>query len=145
MGVMNTRILAAVVLCSGFLAGSGVCQVEGKSEPSELTPQRIVGLQYPRLAHLLRIQGRVELEALVSTDGTVNEVKVVSGHSLLVDAPFDSLRQWRFTGCTPSNVHCIARVTFIFELENELCDMISISVAAQFRSIFPELSPSSKN
>jgi outer membrane biosynthesis protein TonB len=104
---MKIGILAIVALCTTFLDRSGVCQSAGNSEPSELAARRIVGLQYPRLAHLALIQGRVELEALVSADGTVKEVKVVSGHGLLVDAAKNSLGQWRFTGCTPSSVNAV--------------------------------------
>jgi hypothetical protein len=63
------------------------------------------------------------LDAVLSTEGTVNDVKVVSGHPLLVDAARDSLRQWRFTGCTPSSGSCSARVAFVFVLEKGLCDI----------------------
>jgi TonB family protein len=119
----RTRTLAVVALCATFLACSGVCQSIGNAASSELAPQRIAGLQYPRLAHLALIQGKVELEANVSVDGAVKEVKVVSGHALLIDAAKDSLRQWRFTGCTPSSERCNAGVTFVFVLEKGLCDI----------------------
>ncbi len=120
---MNIRRLVLAGLCAALLTGSGVCQGERNSVPSEVAPQRIVGLRYPTLAHLAAIQGRVELDALVSVDGTVKEVKVVSGHVLLVDAARDSLRKWRFTGCTVTSVHCVARVVFVFVLENGLCEI----------------------
>jgi hypothetical protein len=63
------------------------------------------------------------LEAVVSTDGTVKDVKVVSGPNLLIDAAKESLRKWRFTGCATSSMNCSARVLYIFVLENGLCDI----------------------
>jgi hypothetical protein len=63
------------------------------------------------------------MEALVSTEGTVKEIKVISGHSLLNDAAKNSLEQWRFTGCSPTNAPCKAKVTFVFALDNGICDI----------------------
>jgi TonB family protein len=120
---MNARILSVVFLWATLVAGDAVCQRQADSEQLELTPQRIVGLRYPRLAHLALVQGRVELEALVSPEGAVKDVKVVSGHPLLVAAARDSLRQWRFTGCTASRGDCTPKVTFIFILQKQLCDI----------------------
>lgn len=120
---MKTRNLGAVALCAALSAGTAMCQVSRNSEPSELAPKRIVGLQYPRLANLAAVQGRVELEAVVSAEGTVSEARFVSGPGLLVDAAKASLRQWLFAGCRRSNEACIARVSFVFVLEKELCDI----------------------
>jgi|SRR5579862_311334 len=120
---MNIRTLVFAALFATILTGSGVCQGKRNSEPAEVTPQRVVGLQYPRLAHLGDVQGRVELNALVSSDGTVKDIRVVSGHALLVDAARDSLRRWRFTGCTSTSVQCVARVVFVFVLEIGPCEI----------------------
>jgi TonB family protein len=51
---------------------------------------------YPEDAKQQRIQGPVVLKALVNADGSVREVKVVSGDSRLVKAASDAVRQWRF-------------------------------------------------
>ncbi len=58
-------------------------------------PER-VELEYPEEAKLQHIQGPVVLDALVGTDGAVRELKVISGHPLLVKAAADAVRQWRF-------------------------------------------------
>ena len=52
--------------------------------------------QYPPLARQARVQGTVKLEAVISKDGTIEELKVVSGHPLLVQAALDAVRQWRY-------------------------------------------------
>ena len=40
--------------------------------------------EYPSLAKMARIQGMVRLKALIAKDGTIDELKVISGHPLLV-------------------------------------------------------------
>ena len=78
--------------------------------PKPQTPQRIrLGGQveaakliyqpkpdYPPLAKMARIQGQVRLEAVISKDGTIQDLKVMSGHPLLVKAALDAVRQWRY-------------------------------------------------
>lgn len=52
--------------------------------------------QYPEEARQQRVQGPVVLNAWVGTDGSVREVKVISGDPQLVHAAADAVRQWRF-------------------------------------------------
>ena len=51
---------------------------------------------YPPLARQARIQGTVRLEAVISKDGTIEELKVVSGHPLLIQSALDAVKQWRY-------------------------------------------------
>jgi protein TonB len=51
---------------------------------------------YPPLAMQARIQGTVLLQAVVAKDGTVQELRVVSGHPLLVKAAMDAVKLWRY-------------------------------------------------
>ncbi len=51
---------------------------------------------YPDAALQLHIQGEVELEALVGKDGSIEQLKLVSGDSLLARAAADAVRQWKF-------------------------------------------------
>jgi TonB family protein len=51
---------------------------------------------YPEEARQQRIQGGVVLKALVGADGSVQELKVISGDPLLVQAATEAVRQWRF-------------------------------------------------
>jgi len=50
----------------------------------------------PPLARQVRIQGTVKLEGVIGKDGTVQELKVVSGHPLLIQAALDAVRNWRY-------------------------------------------------
>jgi len=51
---------------------------------------------YPPLARQARIQGTVRLEAEISKDGTIENLKVISGHPLLIQAALDAVKQWRY-------------------------------------------------
>jgi periplasmic protein TonB len=69
------------------------------------TPPRITVLQmaepiqrvnpiYPQIARTARIGGKVELMGVLGTDGRIHEIKVLSGHPLLVKAAVDAVMQW---------------------------------------------------
>jgi len=49
---------------------------------------------YPVLARQTGIQGVVKLHAILGKDGTVQQLQVLSGHPLLVQAALDAVRQW---------------------------------------------------
>jgi protein TonB len=51
---------------------------------------------YPPLARQARIQGTVRLEAVISKSGAIEELKVVSGHPLLIQAAQAAVLQWRY-------------------------------------------------
>src|SRR3970040_1170970 len=51
---------------------------------------------YPPLARQARIQGTVRLEAVINKEGGIEELKVVSGHPLLIKAAQDAVLQWRY-------------------------------------------------
>ncbi len=49
---------------------------------------------YPPLARQARVQGVVRLDGIISRDGTIHQLRVISGHPLLVQAAVDAVRQW---------------------------------------------------
>jgi protein TonB len=51
---------------------------------------------YPPLARQARIQGPVELRAIISKTGTIENLAVVSGHPMLVKSAIEAVRQWRY-------------------------------------------------
>ena len=52
--------------------------------------------EYPPLAKMARIQGQVKLEAIISKDGTIQDLRVISGHPLLVKSALDAVQRWRY-------------------------------------------------
>lgn len=51
---------------------------------------------YPPLARSARIQGQVVLAAVISKAGTIDDLRVLSGHPMLVRAAIDAVSQWRY-------------------------------------------------
>ena len=68
--------------------------VIGHLDPAMLTHR--VEPVYPALAKATRRSGKVELHALIATDGTVQSLQVVSGDPLLVRSALDAVREWRY-------------------------------------------------
>ncbi len=52
--------------------------------------------EYPALARQARIEGSVVLRALISRDGKIENLQVVSGHPMLVPSAVEAVRQWRY-------------------------------------------------
>jgi periplasmic protein TonB len=51
---------------------------------------------YPPLARAARLQGQVVLQAVISKQGTIENLKVLAGHPILVPAAIEAVRQWRY-------------------------------------------------
>jgi protein TonB len=78
--------------------------------PKVATPQRVrvssgvstgllirrVNPTYPPLARQARIQGQVVLHAVISKDGSIENLTLVSGHPMLAPAAIDAVKQWKY-------------------------------------------------
>ena len=51
---------------------------------------------YPPLARQAHIQGTVRLKAFISKDGTIENLTVLSGHPLLIEAAMEAVKLWRY-------------------------------------------------
>ena len=83
-------------------------------------PQKVhhVAPIYPAIAQAARVSGTVTLEALISDDGSVRDVKVLSSKPLLDASAIEAVRQWRFTPTLLNGVpvQVIMTVTVTFAL-----------------------------
>jgi protein TonB len=96
----------------GVMGGvlGGIVQSAPTAVPKAATPQRIkvsAGVQtgllirkvqptYPPLAKQARISGSVVLQAVIGKDGTIQNLKAVSGHPMLIQSALDAVRQWKY-------------------------------------------------
>lgn len=78
--------------------------------PKVATPQRVrvsQGVQagllirkvqpaYPPLARQARIQGSVLLQAEISKDGSIENLRLISGHPMLAPAAIEAVKQWKY-------------------------------------------------
>jgi protein TonB len=51
---------------------------------------------YPSMAKLAHIQGPVVLAAVISKAGTIDNLRALSGHPMLIPAAIDAVSQWRY-------------------------------------------------
>jgi protein TonB len=51
---------------------------------------------YPMLARQMKVQGSVILQALISRDGAIQDLHVMSGPPILAGAAREAVKQWRF-------------------------------------------------
>lgn len=51
---------------------------------------------YPTIAARARIQGTVQLRAVIAKDGSIENLQVIGGHPILQQAALDAVKQWRY-------------------------------------------------
>lgn len=73
---------------------------------------------YPPLARSARIQGPVVLQAIISRQGTIENLRVLTGHPMLVRAAIDAVSQWRYRPYVLNNepVEVETQITVNFSL-----------------------------
>ncbi len=76
-------------------AAPPLLRVGGKVRPP--VPVFTPAPEYPPLARATRVEGVVNLEAIIAADGTIRSLKFVKGHALLAAAAIAAVRTWRYT------------------------------------------------
>ena len=66
------------------------------SPQAQQTVTRSVPPDYPLLARQMKVQGAVVLQALISREGAIQELQIVSGPVILAAAAREAVKQWRF-------------------------------------------------
>jgi protein TonB len=100
--------------------------------PKAATPQRVRVSQgvsqgllirkiqpaYPPLARQARIQGQVLLQAVISKDGSIENLRLISGHPMLAPAALDAVKQWKYKPyyLNGEPVEVETQITVIFSL-----------------------------
>ncbi len=110
-GVMNT---AARPLALPTGKPSAPVRVGGRVRPPKALVQTLP--VYPVIARQARVQGQVQIDAVLDEQGNVIDMKVVSGPPLLYLAALNALRNWKYEPTylndQPIAVEMIVTVTF---------------------------------
>ena len=95
----------------GGVIGGIISQTQSTAAvPKVATPQRVrvsqgvsegllvhqVKPAYPPLARQARIQGQVVLQAAIGKDGSIQNLRLVSGHPMLAPAAIEAVKQWKY-------------------------------------------------
>jgi protein TonB len=74
---------------------------------------------YPTIARLNHVSGTVRLRAIITTDGRIRELEVISGSPYLQGAAVAAVREWRYRPTllsgVPSEVETLITVNFILD------------------------------
>lgn len=94
-------VALAAVLAAGSEPGGRLpapapkrIRVSGPVEASKCT--HCPSPMYPALARQAHVQGVVQLDAIIGTNGKVKSVQLVSGHPLLSGAAMQTVRGWQY-------------------------------------------------
>jgi len=113
--VCGLAVLAMLAVGPGF-AQEAVKKVS-RSEAMQAATTKVQP-DYPPIARQLKVEGTVELEALIGENGKVEKVNIVSGNAMLTRAGADALKQWKFTPFMEDGkpVKALAPITFAFKM-----------------------------
>jgi len=80
--------------------------------------ERPVEPNYPMLAKQMKVQGSVILQALIGREGSIQDLRVLSGPAILSTAAMDAVRQWHFRPYYQSGqaIETEARITVNFTI-----------------------------
>jgi protein TonB len=75
--------------------------------------------QYPVIARAMHLAGTVYLRAIISSDGTVRQLEVISGNPILASPALQAVRRWRYQPTRlngePVEVETFITVNFVLE------------------------------
>ena len=101
-GALSRRLGAFLVLAAAMVFSCAAEDQPKKISKTEGLNAATTKVQpeYPAMAKQLKIEGAVELEALVSENGTVEKVNIVSGNPILTRPASDAVKKWKFAPFT---------------------------------------------
>jgi len=95
---LNALCIVLTLATSGLLAQDASKKVSKAEGLSNATSK--VQPDYPAMAKQLKIEGQVELEAVVTESGAVEKVNIVSGNPVLTRPAADAVKKWKFAPFT---------------------------------------------
>lgn len=103
---------------TGTPAAAVTAQAAQRARIANVTVQGPETTLYPRLDQRTKVEGSVELQALVGTDGSIQELHVVRGPAVLGSAAREAVLQWKFKPFIQNGVavETYARVTVNFTI-----------------------------
>jgi periplasmic protein TonB len=99
-------------------SGPSNARAQVQLSPSSAQVISRVDPSYPLLAKQMKVQGAVILEALISKNGSIQDIQVLSGPAILSEAAREAVKQWHFKPYYQSGrpVETEARITVNFTI-----------------------------
>jgi protein TonB len=88
---------SGLALITGYPAKAQDVSIHvSQAEAIKAAKQRIEP-EYPAVARQLHLEGAVELEAHIGENGSVEEVKPLTGNAILMNAAVTAIKKWKFS------------------------------------------------
>jgi protein TonB len=105
---MRTILTVLLLLCAPGVVRADVRLTEAEAKANAMVKPLP---EYPPAARQLKVTGKVELEVIISPEGKVEDVKVVSGNPALSRPCAKVVSDWKFK---PMKSRATAPLTFEF-------------------------------
>ena len=117
MGLALIGPTMIVGLTAGILAAQDAPKKVTKTEGLNAVTTKVPP-EYPAVARQLKIEGAVELEAIVTETGVVEKVNIVSGNPVLTRPASDAVKKWKFAPFTAEGkpVKAVVPVSMSFKM-----------------------------
>jgi len=99
-----------------------------QTEPVVETPQ------LPQLAQHMNVQGAVVLQALVGSDGEIENLRVLSGPAILASAAEQAVREWRFKPIVQNGQAVESKATITVNFSIKVADNSAKTTLAEIRA-----------
>ncbi len=114
------RTLLAVLMIS-FMAGIVLYAQEGFVRVPEPEAKKAIATrvepEYPAMAKQMRVAGRVQVDAYIDTDGSIQKVQPLNGNMLLSSAAANAVKRWKFSPIMANGKPCKAVTTLTFDFK----------------------------
>jgi TonB family protein len=114
--MLTKRILPPLLAVFALSAQDGIKKVTLAEANAAVTMK--TAPEYPAIGRQLKIEGKVELEAVVAENGMVEKVNIVSGNPVLTKPAAEAVKHWKFTPFADGGKPCkaIAPLSISFKL-----------------------------
>jgi TonB family protein len=104
---------------SNIEPATNAAEREPLPQPTQPQAQASVNAPYPMLAQHMNVQGSVILQAVISAEGVVQDIRVLSGPAILSSAAQQAVREWRFKPVVQNGqaVETKAKITVNFSIK----------------------------
>jgi len=113
---------------------------------SQPVATRVESIAYPDFARAAQIQGAVDVEIVIGSDGGISSANAISGHPALKEAAEKNIKRWRFDSGSTSDRPLSVRYEFRLELPKicyrpESRNIFELPTRVTVISNFPEPQP----
>ncbi len=110
-----TAVLAA--LAGPHVHGQEVVMHVTQSDAIKAAKEK-VNPEYPPMARQLHLEGEVQLEAHIGQNGTVEDIKPLTGNTVLMNAAVTAVKRWKFAPFMSEGkpAKAVVDLSFVFKI-----------------------------